>query len=281
MHGRSLGALVAAVAIVAAGLAAVPRESAPALEAAPPPAICRAAPAPAGWPEVGASGDVADLSGYQDYRGALGIGDGLRGAGVAIADVEYEWRRTHVELSSLGLPAPPDTGLPAGYQAADHGTAVLGVLGARADGQGVSGLAPDADLRPISPFATGTYDPAGAVKAAAGGLGPGDVLLIELQALEDGQLVPIESIPAVRAQIRAAVDARHRGRRARRQRRHRRRHRRPAVAHRPAGAQPQRGPDGRRGRVGVRRRRLDRAPAHHGARTSAPGSTCRAWARPS
>ena len=207
MHGRSLGALVAAVAIVAAGLAAVPRESAPALEAAPPPAICRAAPAPAGWPEVGASGDVADLSGYQDYRGALGIGDGLRGRGVAIADVEYEWRRTHVELSSLGLPAPPDTGLPAGYQAADHGTAVLGVLGARADGQGVSGLAPDADLRPTSPFATGTYDPAGAVKAAAGGLGPGDVLLIELQALEDGQLVPIESIPAVRAQIRAAVDA--------------------------------------------------------------------------
>ena len=46
------------------------------------------------------------------------------------------------------------------------------------------------------------------MRAAAGGLGPGDVLLIELQALEDGaSLAPIESIPAVRAQIRAAVDA--------------------------------------------------------------------------
>jgi hypothetical protein len=171
---------------------------------APPPATCRVAPSP-NW--AGYSEDPADvdLSPFQDYRAAMGIGDGIRGSGVTIADVEYEWRPTHVELAAIGLAAPPATGLPAAYRSADHGTAVLGVLGASPDGKGVSGLVPDADLRPISPFYGRDYQPARAINDAAAGLGPGDVILIEQQAQAGGSLVPVEFLVDVRNAIAAAV----------------------------------------------------------------------------
>lgn len=210
---RPLGALFVAAVIAVAGWTLAPGAGGPATTGAPvpapPPATCRVAP-PAGWGDYAADPASKDLAPFQDYRAAMGIGDGVRGGGVTVADVEYEWRPKHVELAGLGLPPPPDTGLPAEYRSAEHGTAVLGVLAGSADGQGISGLVPDADVRPVSPFASGAYDPAAAVRAASQGLGRGDVLLIELQAVKvvDGRstLVPIEAIGTVRDAIRDAVD---------------------------------------------------------------------------
>jgi hypothetical protein len=201
----ALGALLAAAVFAVAGWIVAPGAGEPAPVPAPPPATCRVAPSP-GWAGYAEDPGSADLSPFQDYRAAMGIGTGVRGSGVTIADVEYEWRPGHVELGGLGLTAPPATGLPPGYRASDHGTAVLGVLGASPDGKGVSGLVPDADIRPYSPFATGSYDPAAAIAAAAQGLGPGDVLLVELQAIQDDTLIPIEGIRTVRQAIRDAVD---------------------------------------------------------------------------
>lgn len=142
---------------------------------------------------------------------------GLSGAGIGIADVEYEWSATHADLVARKLlPARP-TAL--GFDARDHGTAVLGILGAADDGHGITGLAPGATLHPFSPIYPGAspgsqpaYHPANAIAdvIAASRLGPGDVLLIELQADLDPspdttRLAPIESYPGVRDEIAKAV----------------------------------------------------------------------------
>ncbi|WP_217914589.1 S8 family serine peptidase [Miltoncostaea marina] len=220
MLRRPIVALSAACALGAAALGGAgagerPAAPAPSAEPAPPPAVCRTPPAGA-WPAVGDAGAVPDLTPYQDHLGALGAGGAARGAGVRIADVEYEWRERHVELAGRGLAAGPLTGLPPEYRSADHGTAVLGILGGEDDGAGISGIAPDAELVPVAPHsAAGGYRPAEAIRDAAARLAPGDVLLVELQGMvaqgpaDPGvpRYTPIEFLPGVRAAIREAVDA--------------------------------------------------------------------------
>ena len=208
---RPLGALLAAAVIAVAGWAAVPGgadpEPGPEATPAPPPATCRVAPSPAGWDDYRDDPASKDLTPFQDYREALGMGPGTRGDGVTLADVEYDWRAKHVELAGRGLPAPPANTLPGSYRADEHGTAVLGMLGGSPDGQGVTGLVAGAEIRPFSPYASGSYDPAAAIAAAAAGLRPGDVLLIELQAQlrPGGPYVPIESVNTPEHPVRAAI----------------------------------------------------------------------------
>ena len=81
-----------------------------------PPATAASAP-PAGWPVISGI-PVADLSPWQDYRAGLGIAPGLDGAGVRIADVEYEWGATHEELAPRGLAPAAPSGLDAAYPGA-------------------------------------------------------------------------------------------------------------------------------------------------------------------
>jgi hypothetical protein len=180
---------------------------------APPPAVCRAAPE-GGWPAFDPLAPTPDLTGYQDYRAGMDIPDSAAGAGVRIADVEYEWRRTHEELAERALPAPVRRpgGLP-GFDAEDHGTAVLGVLGADVDGEGTTGVAHDAQILPLAPFFEPDptrYDLPRAVAEAALSLRSGDVLLIEQQTelpTPSGPVfVPVEADPAIRDLIRAVVD---------------------------------------------------------------------------
>lgn len=182
---------------------------------APPAVVCRLPPS-GGWPAFSPDAPSADLTGLQDYRDGLAVPADATGSGARIADVEYDWRPTHEELSAHALPAPvqPPGGLPPGFQAEDHGTAVLGVLGADADGHGITGLAPAAELRPLSPFLAANpsrFDLGGAILQAAGGLRPGDVLLIE-QQLKVGTpsgleaYAPVEVDPTVRDVIRVAVE---------------------------------------------------------------------------
>ncbi len=209
----ALAALVVLAALAVLAVAASPADTAArpdAVEPAPPPGYCRVRPAEV-WPAFGPDGSAPDLTPFQDYRAGLGIDGSARGAGVTIADIEYEWRPQHTELAGRALPPGSGSGLPPGYRAEDHGTAVLGILGASEDGRGVTGLAPDATLAPRSPLTPGQadYRPWEAVTAAARTLGPGDVMLIELQAgLDAGAapFVPIEVYGEMRTAIRAAVD---------------------------------------------------------------------------
>jgi serine protease len=181
----------------------------------PPPAVCREEP-PGGWPVLDPAAATPDLSPYQDYRLGLGIPDGAAGAGVRVADVEYEWRRTHEELGDRGLPAPVLTpgGLAEAFKAEEHGTAVLGILGADDDVSGIIGLAQAAQIEPLSPFfppAPQVYDPLRATLEASLRLRPGDVLLIEQQTQvgtpPNTVFAPIEALPPMRDLIRAVVDA--------------------------------------------------------------------------
>lgn len=123
----------------------------------------------------------------------------IRGAGVTIVDLEYYWTRTHEDLQ---LPESSDLG--GGeyiqYTAFDdeHGTAVFGILGAKDNGFGVTGIVPEATLKGISPTMAPSfgYNPAGALAYLADKVAPGDVVLIEQQADGPGpgssDFVPME-----------------------------------------------------------------------------------------
>jgi serine protease len=124
-----------------------------------------------------------------------------RGAGVRIVDLEYNWNPFHEDL---GLDWSTDLGGDAcprydGF-GDDHGTAVLGELAARENDYGVTGGAPDAEIRGISPTcrtASGntSWRPAIAMVLAAVSMEPGDVLLIEQQTVGPNggeRYVPIE-----------------------------------------------------------------------------------------
>ena len=133
---------------------------------------------------------------------------GTSGAGVSIVDVEYSWLFDHEDLE---LPAATNidsaTPLDPFPDGSNHGTAVLGVLVARQNAYGVSGLAPAATLlvAPANTLEFG-YDPARALTLAVTVLEPGDVILLEQQTwVCAGQLGPLEWIPVVFDAIAAAT----------------------------------------------------------------------------
>jgi subtilase family protein len=126
-----------------------------------------------------------DFTSRQTYLGAAPGGidaqyawtlPGGRGAGVRICDVEGAWRFDHEDLLA-------NQGGAVGTQSTDltwrnHGTAVASEFGGDVNAFGVTGICADANVRGFSIFAgTGS---AGAIRAAADALGPGDIVLIEL-----------------------------------------------------------------------------------------------------
>ncbi|MEN6438472.1 MAG: S8 family peptidase [Syntrophobacter sp.] len=101
---------------------------------------------------------------------------GGRGANVRIIDVEGAWRFSHEDLLLN------QGGVIGGTQSTDsawrnHGTAVVGVFGGDANGFGITGICPDANVRAVSIFNMGS---SAAIRLAADALGPGDIILIEL-----------------------------------------------------------------------------------------------------
>jgi len=128
------------------------------------------------------------LQGYRSLlSGGIGVDEvaaipGADGAGTAFVDVEYDWILDHEDLELppsaninpeiIDSPYPPD-----------HGTAVLGMLVAKANDYGVTGMVP-ASTAMVSPVKTvgegGSV--ARAVNNATAHLAPGDVILIEVQA---------------------------------------------------------------------------------------------------
>ena len=145
----------------------------------------------------------------------LGVGavrhlPGADGSGVSIADVEYAWNLYHedFELSDNSNIDPNNIPHVSLYE--DHGTAVLGVLGAENNGYGVTGLSPRALLyiAPALTFEYG-YNPARIIDIAARHLTPGDILLIEQQNFVCGmsRYGPIEFFPPVFDAVSAATAA--------------------------------------------------------------------------
>jgi cysteine-rich repeat protein len=150
------------------------------------------APKPAP-PPVDLAPPTADFTASQGYEQAApsGIGKldptlvpGGDGSGITIVDIEYQWVLDHEDLE-LPPSANIDTATlfdPFAFDEGNHGTAVLGELGARENGYGVAGIVPGATLKvaPVDTVEFG-YDIGRAVSLATAVLGPGDVILIEQQ----------------------------------------------------------------------------------------------------
>ena len=132
--------------------------------------------------------DAADLRGGQGYLEAApgGIGaraawkrPGGRGAGVRLIDVEGDWRFSHQDLGERfwlvgGRPRGDVT-------RRNHGTNVVGMLLGLHDERGVDGICPETEVRAVSYQPEERWGSAQAIAYAAGGLRPGDILLVEMQ----------------------------------------------------------------------------------------------------
>lgn len=126
-----------------------------------------------------------DFRNRQRYLGAAGVNalaardiPGAAGSGVTVADIEGEWLWGHEDLvqNSGGMIA----GRPRGdVRSRNHGTAVLGIMGADSNRFGTTGICPDALLRAVSVYGL-AGGAAAAVRMAADALAPGDIVLIEL-----------------------------------------------------------------------------------------------------
>lgn len=135
-----------------------------------------------------------------------------RGANVVVADIDWGFRTSHQELR---------TAIERTYNAVDgsldvtqgqsaaHGTAVLGIAGARADGIGIAGYAPEASLWAIQ----GDTGPNGRVfeepwAEAVDYVRRTDsqnrrkVVIVEIQTARGGNF---EQVPSVHREIRAAI----------------------------------------------------------------------------
>lgn len=108
------------------------------------------------------------------------LSHGADGTGVTVVDIEYGWVLDHEDLELT-----PNAQV-SGYQPvgrdADHGTAVLGVVGGKNNAYGVTGIAPGASIR-VEPAETIERGPdvADAISRATAVLDVGDVILIQQQ----------------------------------------------------------------------------------------------------
>jgi hypothetical protein len=151
---------------------------------------------------------------------------GGNGHGVTIYDIEYNWLRTHDDLTAAGgvtlLLNPGDSNSPPGFKFEEsecpapcdrinreHGTAVLGAMIADYDTRGITGISWGAKigLAPANTLNLG-YNPANAIILAVAKGSAGDVILLEQQSpvcgLQD-DFGPIEALASVFDAIQTAV----------------------------------------------------------------------------
>jgi Subtilase family len=139
-------------------------------------------PMPAAAPSV-----TPDFTGRQGYLEAAPGGidaryawtvNGGDGTGVSVIDIEGEWQLSHEDLqhNKGGVVA----GTPPGsLDWRNHGTSVIGTICADANNFGVTGIAPNVNLRCISIFPE-SFGSSTAIQQAADLLNPGDIILLEM-----------------------------------------------------------------------------------------------------
>ncbi len=129
---------------------------------------------------------------------------GGTGAGVQVADIEGDWNLNHADLSATLIGPTPQDPDPAHY--ANHGTAVLGIMGGHNNGWGVTGIAFDSTYYVASVFFAEHV--AGAITTALSVLAAGDVLVLELEIQgpePNASMVPIEWFESAYDAIQVAV----------------------------------------------------------------------------
>lgn len=136
-------------------------------------------------PELATHLTTPDYVGNQGYKDASTNGinanwaagqPGGKGTGVNIIDIEGAWRTTHEDLPTLFY----DSGNHINdLLFRDHGTAVLGVIGAVDNGFGVTGIVPDANLG-VQSHNGSASDISNHITLAANQVGSGGIVLLEV-----------------------------------------------------------------------------------------------------
>jgi len=152
---------------------------------------------------IGEDADIApatsNMQGNQGYLDPAPSGidakyawtkSGGRGAGIKIVDIEQGWNLAHEDLGSRFL----RDGVIKGGSSRQHGTAVLGVVVAKSDNHGVTGISNQARYGVVSAVRQRQflfvrweeYNVAEAINVAASKLNRGDVIIIEQHAKGPG-----------------------------------------------------------------------------------------------
>lgn len=180
-------------------------------------AVWQAYVAPRPVPAAVAAGTSTASRNFEPAQGYLysppdGIGaeevwnlPGGRGEKVSVCDIEGNWNRKHEDLprgiTLLGGEPIDDIGW------RNHGTAVLGEMVSLQNVFGTAGICHRAQAFVHSAVIGGVFNTAGALAAATAALGPGDVILIELQATgPNGKYVAMQFWDDVFSAIKAATD---------------------------------------------------------------------------
>ncbi len=108
------------------------------------------------------------------------------GAGMRVCDIEYSYSRTH-----LDLPPVTEVGLPYvdPFNTTQHGTAVIGAMGAVANGFGVTGMSNGAAFYFAAANTSNGFHVDAAILAAVAALSPGDVITLEQQTFGPGNFL--------------------------------------------------------------------------------------------
>lgn len=115
---------------------------------------------------------------------------GGTGGGIKVCDIEYSFNGAHADL-----PPVPVIGATVvdPFNSPQHGTAVIGVMAARPNGFGVTGIAHGAAYYFAGANTVNGYHIDAAITAALAIFSPGDVIVIEQQAFgPNNSLVPAE-----------------------------------------------------------------------------------------
>lgn len=155
-----------------------------------------------------------DYENLQGYRRAAPLGvdadfgqnfSGSRGEGTVIADVETGWTHDHEDIRHKAL--NQFIGLNGAPYPWDHGTAVFGELIGEDNGNGVKGIVHQADVL-MSSHLGSSANISTAIANAANAVGPGDVVVLEVQCYSSAPSPhPCEYDAAIFATVQTATAA--------------------------------------------------------------------------
>lgn len=146
-----------------------------------------------------------------DVTGAWALG--LSGEGVRLADIELAWDPSHEDLvDGMIVAEPGQTPTEGALEHVGHGTAVIGITSAVANGYGITGAAWSAPMHTYPELTVEggarRYD---AILSAVMDSAVGDLVILELQVsgatgvIED--YVPAEYVPAIHMASKVGTDA--------------------------------------------------------------------------
>jgi subtilisin family serine protease len=102
----------------------------------------------------------------------------MRGAGVKVCDIEYQFNEEHTDLPPITIIGPPPGDAGFGNY---HATAVLGEIASLNDGIGTTGIACESQMYFAGIYTDSTVRLEEALISTLSELGEGDIVLIELQ----------------------------------------------------------------------------------------------------